>query len=82
LSEMAGERLKITTPNVEKLKAFFKKQQQIVELVRKESVEIPFKSDENSAILIKQLVNLEIDIYSVERTKNTLEDMFIKLISE
>ena len=79
-TNISGDRLLVRTPNVNKLVKILKEKGDSIEVIGEDYVELPFVSDENTATFIQFMCSNGIEMYSVEKTRNTLEDMFIKLI--
>ena len=81
LNQLNNEFLYLNIEPIGDSKQYFDEQQIAYEISDQKIIRIPFISDHETAELIKNLVAKNILIYSVEKKKNSLEELFMQIIN-
>lgn len=82
LNTFNSSSLRIKTDNIIRTQRYLEEQNIPFTRAGQHAVTVPFTSDKATAVLIRGLADKDIGIWSAEKSKNTLEELFIQLIKE
>ncbi|NOY36285.1 MAG: ATP-binding cassette domain-containing protein [Chlorobi bacterium] len=80
LNKLNNTHLQVKTNSMEKTRIYFDKRKTGYITISQNTFDLPYRSDQATSGLVKDLVKNGIDIYSVEKKENTLEELFINII--